>query len=146
MTIPGWGPHGSPGTIEIPRALLQTGSAEEPFPGVAPNEGATLRRRDRRCSCDGAPWPRDPRTVSNADASTSAPAFDPVVLREKYRAERDKRIRVDGNAQYVEVAGPFADYLRDPYTEAVDRPSLDDDVTVAVIGGGFAGLITGRAS
>ncbi len=34
-------------------------------------------------------------------------------------------------------------YLHDPYTEPVDRPPLIDDVTVAVIGGGFAGLITG---
>jgi cation diffusion facilitator CzcD-associated flavoprotein CzcO len=81
--------------------------------------------------------------VSNVDATASALAFDPDALREKYRSERDKRIRGDGNAQYVEVAGPFAHYLDDPYTEAVDRPPLVDDVTVAVIGGGFAGLITG---
>jgi cation diffusion facilitator CzcD-associated flavoprotein CzcO len=79
--------------------------------------------------------------VSNADGSS--PAFDPDALREKYRMERDKRIRRDGNAQYVEVAGQFGDYLRDPYTEPVERPPLVDDVTVAVIGGGFAGLITG---
>jgi cyclohexanone monooxygenase len=81
--------------------------------------------------------------VSNGDATASAPAFDPEALREKYRSERDKRIRTDGNAQYVEVSGPFAHYLHDPYTDAVDRPPLVDDVTVAVIGGGFAGLITG---
>ncbi len=31
----------------------------------------------------------------------------------------------------------------DPYTEPVDRPPLRDDVTVAIVGGGFAGLITG---
>ena len=70
------------------------------------------------------------------------PGFDPDALREKYRLERDKRIRTDGNAQYIEVTGPFAEYLHDPYTEAVDRAPLVDDVTVAVIGGGFAGLIT----
>ncbi|MFZ0249393.1 MAG: NAD(P)/FAD-dependent oxidoreductase [Acidimicrobiales bacterium] len=73
----------------------------------------------------------------------TAADFDPDALREKYRIERDKRIRRDGNAQYVEVAGQFASYLDDPYTEPVDRPPLVDDVTVAVIGGGFAGLITG---
>ena len=28
--------------------------------------------------------------------------FDPDQLRDKYRAERDKRLRDDGNAQYVE--------------------------------------------
>ncbi len=31
--------------------------------------------------------------------------FDPDALREKYKQERDKRVRTDGNAQYVEVAG-----------------------------------------
>ena len=31
--------------------------------------------------------------------------FDPDALREKYRAERDKRLRADGNEQYVEVDG-----------------------------------------
>ena len=75
--------------------------------------------------------------------TTPTPDFDPDALREKYRVERDKRIRKDANAQYVEVAGPFAPYLDDPYTEPADRPPLTDDVTVAVIGGGFAGLITG---
>jgi cation diffusion facilitator CzcD-associated flavoprotein CzcO len=77
------------------------------------------------------------------DADGPRPAFDPDALREKYEMERDKRIRRDGNDQYIEVAGQFADYLRDPYTESVDRSPLIDDVTVAVIGGGFAGLITG---
>jgi cation diffusion facilitator CzcD-associated flavoprotein CzcO len=81
--------------------------------------------------------------VSDAGTTTSTPGFDPDALREKYRVERDKRIRKDANSQYVEVAGPFADYLRDPYTEPIDRPRLRDDVTVAIIGGGFAGLITG---
>ena len=41
--------------------------------------------------------------------------FDPDALREKYRAERDKRLRADGNEQYVEVAGDFAHYVDDPY-------------------------------
>jgi cation diffusion facilitator CzcD-associated flavoprotein CzcO len=78
-----------------------------------------------------------------SEAGAAIPAFDPDALREKYQLERDKRIRRDGNAQYVEIAGPFADYLRDPYTEPFDRAPLVGDVTVAIIGGGFAGLITG---
>ncbi|HWD54186.1 MAG TPA: NAD(P)/FAD-dependent oxidoreductase [Acidimicrobiales bacterium] len=69
--------------------------------------------------------------------------FDPGALRERYRLERDKRLRPEGNAQYIEAAGNFAGYLRDPYVERTARPALDDDVTVAIIGGGFAGLITG---
>jgi len=31
--------------------------------------------------------------------------FDPDALREKYREERDKRLRTDGNNQYIEVTG-----------------------------------------
>ncbi len=88
--------------------------------------------------------PQELPTVSGPGGSpASATDFDADALREKYRMERDKRMRTDGNAQYVEVAGQFADYLHDPYTDTVERPSLVDDVTVAVVGGGFAGLITG---
>ncbi len=64
-------------------------------------------------------------------------------VRARYRAERDKRLRPDGNDQYVEVAGSFAHFVDDPYVERVEREPLTDDVTVAFIGGGFAGLVTG---
>ena len=64
-------------------------------------------------------------------------------IRARYRIERDKRLRPDGNEQYVEMAGPFAHYLEDPYVEPAPREPLTDEVTVALIGGGFAGLITG---
>ena len=37
--------------------------------------------------------------------TTTNLAFDPEALRAKYRAERDKRLRADGNEQYVEVDG-----------------------------------------
>ncbi len=68
---------------------------------------------------------------------------DRAALRERYRAERDKRLRPDGNEQYVEPTGRFAHLLEDPHTERVERPPVHDEVTVAVIGGGFAGLVTG---
>ncbi len=69
--------------------------------------------------------------------------FDPDALRQKYLAERDKRIRTDGNAQYVEVAGKFSRYLDDPYVKPFDRAPLTDEVNVIVIGGGFGGLLAG---
>ena len=72
-----------------------------------------------------------------------APAFDPDALRDKYRAERDKRLRPDGNEQYVEIAGQFAHYLDDPYVEPIERDPLFDEVDVVVIGGGFGGLLAG---
>ena len=52
--------------------------------------------------------------------------FDPNALREKYRAERDRRLRADGNEQYVEIAGQFAHYLEDPYVERIERAPVAD--------------------
>ena len=70
--------------------------------------------------------------------------FDPDALRTKYREERDKRLRVDGNDQYQEVTGDFSDYVDDPYLEEViERAPLNDEMEIIVIGGGFGGLITG---
>ena len=68
---------------------------------------------------------------------------DHADLRAKYRAERDKRLRPDGNEQYIEPTGRFAHFLDDPYVPKVEREPLRDEVTFAFIGGGFAGLVTG---
>ncbi|OYW15612.1 MAG: monooxygenase, partial [Sphingomonadales bacterium 12-62-5] len=69
--------------------------------------------------------------------------IDRDAILEKYRLERDKRLRADGNAQYVRLTGRFSDYLEDPYTPRVEREPKTDHVTFAFIGGGFAGLVTG---
>ena len=69
--------------------------------------------------------------------------FDPDALREKYRKERDKRLRPEGNAQYLEVKGQFAHYLEDPYVAPIIRGPVNDEVQVLVIGGGFASLLIG---
>lgn len=63
-------------------------------------------------------------------------------LKERYRAERDKRLRPDGNEQYLEPSGRFAGLLDDPWTTSTPRDPLNDEVTVLVIGAGFAGLVT----
>ncbi len=64
-------------------------------------------------------------------------------LHERYATERDKRIRSDGNEQYVEVTGVFSDYAHDPYVDVEPRAPLRDEVEFAFVGGGFAGLLTG---
>src|SRR5450755_4652894 len=70
--------------------------------------------------------------------------FDPEALKAKYRAERDRRLREDANEQYVEIKGSYAHYLEDPYVEpGFIRAPLTDEVEVAVIGGGFGGLLAG---
>ena len=69
--------------------------------------------------------------------------FEPNELREKYRLERDKRLRADGNAQYREVVGEFTRFVDDPYVERTSRPPVNDDVDVVIVGGGFGGLLAG---
>ena len=65
------------------------------------------------------------------------------VLREKYNFERAKRLRPDGNEQYQEPSGRFVNLLDDPYVRPLQRESIHEDVTVLVVGAGFAGLVTG---
>ena len=69
--------------------------------------------------------------------------IDRDALREKYRNERDKRLRPDGNAQYVRAATHFPQLLGDPYTPRSERAAVTDHVRFAMVGGGFAGLCTG---
>ena len=71
-------------------------------------------------------------------------AVDVDALRQKYAFERDRRLRPDGIAQYVEIAGPFAGFANDPWCDPeFTRDPLSDDVDVAIIGAGFGGLLTG---
>ena len=70
--------------------------------------------------------------------------FDPDALRDRYRAERERRLRADGLAQYVEIAGEFAGFAEDPWADpGLRREPLTDRVDVAIVGAGFGGLLTG---
>ncbi|WP_257547044.1 NAD(P)/FAD-dependent oxidoreductase [Sphingopyxis sp. DBS4] len=63
--------------------------------------------------------------------------------REKYRRERDKRVRSDGESQYIEPSGEFAHYVEsDPYADPdFHRDPVDERPDVAIIGGGFSGML-----
>ncbi|MCV7218880.1 NAD(P)/FAD-dependent oxidoreductase [Mycobacterium crocinum] len=76
---------------------------------------------------------------------TDVPAdVDIEALREKYRVEREKRLRPEGSAQYLELEGDFAEFYEvDPYTPVAQRDPIAEDVDVVVLGGGFAGLLAG---
>jgi cation diffusion facilitator CzcD-associated flavoprotein CzcO len=70
--------------------------------------------------------------------------FEPDTLKSKYLSERDKRLRRDGNAQYIEVKAEFSRFVEDPYVEpGFTRAPVFDDVEFAIIGGGFGGLLMG---
>ncbi len=76
-------------------------------------------------------------TQASADS-----AFDPDALREKYRTERDRRLRPDANDQYVAIDQEYRHYIDDPYADAsFTRAPLNDQVDVLIVGGGFGGLL-----
>ena len=68
--------------------------------------------------------------------------FDPDALRAKYRAERDKRLRPEGNDQYRRIEGALAHYAEDPYGDVTPRAPREDFTEILIIGGGFGGLVT----
>ena len=83
-------------------------------------------------------------TEAAVQAAGDELGFDPGALKAKYLAERDKRLRADGNDQYVDMAGKFAHFMDDPYIAApIVRDPVSDEVEVVVIGGGFGGLLAG---
>ncbi|KQH81222.1 monooxygenase [Mycobacterium gordonae] len=70
--------------------------------------------------------------------------FDVEALRQKYAQERNRRLRPDGIAQYVEIAGEFARFAADPWADDdFTREPVTDEVDVAIVGAGFGGLLTG---
>jgi len=69
--------------------------------------------------------------------------FDTTALKERYRIEREKRLRPDGPSQYQRLTARFSTGRYDPYLQVVPRDPVTDDVAVAVIGAGFAGMLTG---
>ena len=76
--------------------------------------------------------------------STAELNFDPDALRQRYREERDKRLRDDGNEQYIEMVGDHSDYLTDPYIdELIERDPITREVDVVLVGGGFGGMQAG---
>ncbi len=71
-------------------------------------------------------------------------SFDPEAVREKYLAERDKRL-LPGRAAIRDLARDehFARYREDPFTPLVAREPVVDDVDVVVVGAGIAGVVAG---
>ena len=68
--------------------------------------------------------------------------FDPEVLRARYLAEREKRLRPDGNAQYREVTGDLERFIDDPYIETeIHRDPIVEEMEVLIVGGGFGGML-----
>lgn len=60
----------------------------------------------------------------------------------KYQAERERRLRSDGSAQYHDFTGIFEDFDRDPYADPnFTREAVITETEVAIIGAGIGGLM-----
>ncbi|MGY0021655.1 flavin-containing monooxygenase [Streptomyces sp. YJ-C3] len=65
-------------------------------------------------------------------------------LRERYRRERERRVRPEGPGQYRSTSAEFGYFAADPYAgEPADREPVRDVVDVAIVGGGFGGILAG---
>lgn len=76
--------------------------------------------------------------------SDAGASFDRDAVRRKYLEERDKRL-VQGRAAIRDLRGDsgFGKYREDPFTAFTRRPTITDDVDVAIVGAGIAGLVAG---
>lgn len=74
---------------------------------------------------------------------TQTPAdIDIPALKEKYRQERERRYRAEGQKQYLRPkSGDRGDTLVDPYMPVQPRAALSEEIDVAVLGGGFTGIL-----
>ena len=70
--------------------------------------------------------------------------FSPEALKERYRIEREKRLRSDGNAQFHDLSGEFAHFDVDPYAEpGFTLDPIVREVDTLIVGAGFGGMFAG---
>jgi len=69
--------------------------------------------------------------------------IDIPALKEKYREERDKRLRPEGGEQYAPPADHLTHdtYEHDPFSPVVPRDCLSEEIDVAILGGGWTGIL-----
>ncbi|KAJ4378696.1 hypothetical protein N0V86_005567 [Didymella sp. IMI 355093] len=69
--------------------------------------------------------------------------FDPKALKEKYLAERDRRLaRNEGIEQYTLLDGKLSHYLKDPWVEpGFTREPVHEETDVVIVGGGYGAQV-----
>ncbi len=79
--------------------------------------------------------------------ATNVPArgeLDIPALKAKYREEREKRIRKEGNKQYARATEDKEfkeEYLHDPHMPVEPREAIEEDLEVAILGAGWSGIL-----
>ncbi len=65
--------------------------------------------------------------------------------RQRYQAERVKRLRSDGQAQYAQLTDDYEAFDHDPWVEpGFTREPVVEEVQAVIVGGGFAGMLTAK--
>jgi cation diffusion facilitator CzcD-associated flavoprotein CzcO len=143
---------------------LRLSSSDTPttLPAVAPNTSdlrPELWRQTGGCSFGG---PRLRITASSASvrvdyeydkniaewymkcAPTQTPdTVDIPAMREKYRQEREKRLRPDGQTQYFRPTGKVvASYAADPHKPVEPRDPISEEIDVIILGAGWGGIMS----
>jgi hypothetical protein len=94
-------------------------------------------------SRNAAPLTRSQEELVTDEHTTQTLSARDIALLEKYKLERDKRIRADGLAQFRRTDGELAHFLEDPYVETpLNRAPMEDEADVVVVGGGWSGMLT----
>lgn len=71
-------------------------------------------------------------------------SIDIPATREKYRQERERRMRKDGQQQYARPVEDLAEnYEGDPHTPVTPREAISEETDVIVLGAGFSGILAG---
>jgi cation diffusion facilitator CzcD-associated flavoprotein CzcO len=80
----------------------------------------------------------------------AAETIDIPAMRAKYFHERDKRLMIAAAEQYVRTTGEeakqnhdFDNYACDPLMPFVGREPISEELDIAVLGGGWTGILTG---
>lgn len=80
----------------------------------------------------------------NPTACPAADEIDIPAIREKYRVERDRRVRKEANDQYIPASGKYARiYEVDPYTPVMPRAPITGETDVVILGAGYCGMMVG---
>ncbi|KAF2436542.1 putative monooxygenase [Tothia fuscella] len=68
--------------------------------------------------------------------------FDPDAIEEKYRIEKDKRMRKDGDRQYQAIEGAFEHLKLDAFAgKSFTRAPIITNVGAVIVGGGYGGIL-----
>jgi cyclohexanone monooxygenase len=75
-------------------------------------------------------------------ALPEAAELDIPAIRARYRQERELRLRPEGQSQYFEPSGRFAEaYEADPHMPMRPRPAIHEEIDAAILGAGFCGMM-----